>query len=34
MAGSVTWANQPSYKKNCAMPPRDPYRAKELPGDP
>nr|WEB51539.1 hypothetical protein [Zea mays] len=35
MAGSVTWANQPSSKKNCAMPPPDyPYRAKELPGDP
>ncbi|GKA82322.1 hypothetical protein Tco_0789070 [Tanacetum coccineum] len=28
-----TRANQPSSKKNCAMPP-DPYRAKELPGDP
>ncbi|KAI5672936.1 hypothetical protein M9H77_13300 [Catharanthus roseus] len=24
---------QPSSKKNCVMPP-DPYRAKELPGDP
>ncbi|KAH0445843.1 hypothetical protein IEQ34_025297 [Dendrobium chrysotoxum] len=23
MAGSVTWANQPKNKKNCAMPPLD-----------
>ena len=33
MVGLVTQANQPSFKTNCAMPP-DPYRGKELLGDP
>ena len=37
MAGLITQANQPSSKTNCAMPsppPSDPYRGKELLGEP
>ena len=38
MAGLITQANQPSSKTNYAMPspppPSDPYRGKELLGEP